>query len=185
VTARRLVLVTGPPGAGKTTIAVPLAAELGFTLLAKDRIKESLHDGLGQPEPDLAWSKRLGAASMELLWALAADAPSVVLEANFWPDDPRHAAHLAALDVVPVEVHCACPVEECLRRYAARGPARHLVHADSHELRMSPAGFERSARPLGLGPVIAVDTTEPVEIPSLATAVLSLLPAVSGIAAPL
>jgi len=74
---RSLVLVSGPPGAGKTTIAGPLAAGLGFALLAKDRIKETLHDALGQ-QADLAWSQRLGGASMELLWALAADAPGDV-----------------------------------------------------------------------------------------------------------
>ena len=77
--ARRLVLVTGPPAAGKTTLAGPLAAELGFALLAKDKIKETLHDALGL-DPDLAWSRRLGAATIELMWALAADSPAAVLE---------------------------------------------------------------------------------------------------------
>src|SRR5579863_1117877 len=95
---RRLVLVSGPPASGKTTLAAPLAAELGFALLGKDRIKETLGDWLavepavlgdgssaaGRPGADPAaepgWSRRLGAAAMELLWALAADAPDVVLE---------------------------------------------------------------------------------------------------------
>ena len=63
---RRLVYVSGAPGAGKTTLAVPLAAELGWALLTKDRIKETLHDALGALEADLAWSRRLGAAAMEL-----------------------------------------------------------------------------------------------------------------------
>jgi hypothetical protein len=53
---------------------VPLAAALGYALLTKDTIKETLHDALGAPEPDLAWSRRLGAA-MELLWPLTARAP--------------------------------------------------------------------------------------------------------------
>jgi hypothetical protein len=73
------------PGSGKTSLAVPLAAELGYALLTKDRIKETLHDAFGAPVADLAWSRRLGAAAMELLWALAADAPAVVIEANFRP----------------------------------------------------------------------------------------------------
>jgi predicted kinase len=40
--SRRLVYVSGAPGSGKTSLAVPLAAELGYPLLSKDRIKEVL-----------------------------------------------------------------------------------------------------------------------------------------------
>jgi hypothetical protein len=67
----------------RPTIARPLAAELGFPLFAKDAIKERIHDVAGEPGPaDLGWSRRLGAAAMELLWLLAADAPACVLEAE-------------------------------------------------------------------------------------------------------
>ena len=82
---RRLVYVSGAPGAGKTTLAGPFAAELEYALLTNDTIKETLHDALGAPEADPAWSRRLGGAAMELLWALAARAPAVVIEANFRP----------------------------------------------------------------------------------------------------
>jgi predicted kinase len=118
--SRRLVYISGAPGSGKTSLAVPLAAELGYPLLTKDRIKETLHDALGTPEPDLAWSRRLGGAAMELLWALAADAPSVVIEANFRPYSQRERAKLARLAAHPVEVHCACPPELALKRYNTR-----------------------------------------------------------------
>ena len=173
---RRLVLVTGPPGAGKTTLAMPLAAELGFALLAKDRIKEALHDWLGEAEVDLAWSRRLGAASMELLWALAADAPAAVLDANFWPDDPRPLGRIRDLADQPVEVFCACPVPECRRRYATRAASRHAVHLDGYHVQHSEDSFIRSARPLGLGAVIMVDTTTEVDIKALAREVRTSLP---------
>jgi predicted kinase len=161
--ARRVVLVSGAPGSGKTTLAVPLAAELGFALLSKDRIKETLHDAFGAPASDLAWSNRLGAAAIELLWALAADAPAVVLEANF---RPRHAyQRISALSAHPVEVNCVCPPELAARRYAERAAARHPVHVLTSLTLDMLAEYDR---PVGAGELITVDTTAPVDVAELA-----------------
>jgi predicted kinase len=44
--SRTLVLVSGPPAAGKTTVALPLAAALAWPLISKDDIKEALVDVL-------------------------------------------------------------------------------------------------------------------------------------------
>src|ERR1700744_1241027 len=117
---RHLIYVSGAPGAGKSTLAGPLAAEPGYVLLAKDRIKETLHDAFGAPEPDRAWSRRLGGAAMELLWALAAGAPAGGVEANSRPRSEYERAKLSGLAARPVEVHCACPPGLALQRYNAR-----------------------------------------------------------------
>ena len=48
---RRIVLVSGAPGSGKTTLGQPLAAALGMPFISKDAIKERLFDSLqGDPQ---------------------------------------------------------------------------------------------------------------------------------------
>jgi predicted kinase len=171
---RRLVLVSGAPGSGKTTLAAPLAAELGFALLGKDRIKETLHDALGAPASDLAWSRRLGAAAMELLWTLAADAPAVVLEANFRPRHAYERDRISALSPHPVEVNCVCAPALAARRYAERAAASHPVHVVTS---LTPEMLAEFDQPMGIGELITVDTTAPVDVPALAKRVLATLSA--------
>ena len=164
--SRKLVYISGAPGSGKSTLAGPLAAELGYASLRKDRIKETLHDALGAPPPDRAWSRRLGAAAMELLWALAADAPAVVIEANFRPYSEYERAKLMGLAAHPVEVHCECPPELAVARYNARAtPPVHVVTT------LTLDAMAEYDHPVGLGTLVTVDTTAPVDIPALATRV--------------
>ena len=164
--SRQLVYVSGAPGSGKTSLAVPLAAELGYALLTKDRIKETLHDAFGAPEPDLAWSRRLGGAAMELLWTLAADSPAVVIEANFRPYSDYERAKVSALAARPVEVHCTCPPEMALQRYNSR--ATHPVHVLTTLPLEAMAEYDR---PVGIGALITVDTTTRVDVQAVAAAV--------------
>jgi predicted kinase len=163
---KRLVYVSGAPGAGKTSLAGPLAAELGYALLTKDTIKETLHDALGAPEPDLAWSRRLGGASMELLWTLAARAPAVVIEANFRPHSEYERGRLTGLGGCLVEVHCACPAEVAVARYNAR--RTHPVHVVTT---LDLAAMAEYDRPVGIGGLVTVDTTSPVDVPAIAATV--------------
>jgi predicted kinase len=104
----------GRLGAGKSSLAAPLAAELGYSPVTKDLVKETLHDALyvpGDGEIDRAWSRQLGGASMELLWTLAARAGDMVIEANFHPHSEYELDKLRGLGDRIVEVHCACPAE--------------------------------------------------------------------------
>jgi predicted kinase len=167
---RRLVYVSGAPGSGKSTLAEPLAASLGFALLGKDIIKETLHGVLGPPDLDRARSRELGAASMELLWALAARSPQVLIEATFRPYSDYERDRLAALGGVQVEVHCACPPELAVARYNAR--PRHPVHVQTSATTDFLAEFDR---PVGIGALVTVDTTAPVDVPAIAAQVRSLL----------
>ncbi len=114
-----VVVVTGPPAAGKTTIARELAARLRLPLIAKDTIKEALFDALGTG--DLAWSQRLGDATYLAMLAVAEESVAagadLVLEANFIRGGE---SRLAALPARFVQVHCSAPLELLVERYASR-----------------------------------------------------------------
>lgn len=166
---RRIVVVSGAPGAGKTTLALPLAAALGFPLISKDHVKETLIDALRGPADDLAFSRRVGGAAMEVLWKLAAHAPAAVLEANFRPHSTYELERLRGLRADIVEVFCDCGMEEAARRFATRGAAG--AHA-AHPLRaLSSELLAEYDRPVGVGTVLHVNTSVRVDIVALAARV--------------
>ena len=164
-----VVVVQGPPAAGKTTVARELAALLHLPLIAKDTIKEALFDELGTG--DLAWSARLGAATYLVLGALveesAGTGASLVLEGNFVRGSELE-AQLAALPARIVQVHCSAPLEVLLARYASRG--RHPGHLDNERIdALREAVESRKHDPLELpGETIRIDTSGPVDLAALA-----------------
>ena len=172
MTQRRIVLVSGPPAAGKTSLAGPLARLLGLPLIAKDDIKETLVDVLGDEDGDLAWSRKLGGAAMVLLWKLAERAPAALLEANFRPHSAYERDRLMRLDARIVEVYCRCPVDVLMRRFHERAKTAHPAHPATD---LTPEWIAEFDRPFGLGHAIEVDTTQPVDVEALAARVARLL----------
>jgi len=167
-----IVFVGGAPGAGKTTLAVALAAALGLPLVAKDAIKEPLMDILGAP--DIEASRRIGRATYAVLFALAGAAVSagsgVVVESNFHRERSAEALVELAARGRAVFVHCVVPDALRRARYATR--ARHPGHFDRALLAAwdddvsifeppDRAGIER----------IDVDTSGPVDVGALARCV--------------
>jgi predicted kinase len=156
------VLVAGPPGSGKTTLATPLASRLGLPLISKDAIKEALMDKLGHPQT-VEESRRLGRAAVSVMLAVAHASPGAVLESPFSPEA------VPALQTLPgriVEIRCRCPRELALARYRARGD-RHPGHLDADRTD-DELWNEQLVRPLGLGALIEVDTSSENDIEALA-----------------
>ena len=121
------VVVSGGPGAGKSTVGVRLAHEIGTALVSKDRLTEALHEA--KPVRTSADSLDLSAAAMRILWRLAADAGTgVVLDANWKADVPQ----IERLPGPVVQVFCAVPPAVAERRIRARigSGERHPVHRD-------------------------------------------------------
>jgi predicted kinase len=164
-----LLVVTGMPASGKTTLARGLAAELQLPLVTKDDIKERLYDELGTGEVE--WSRRLGAAAYGLILdfcrELLAAGRSVAAEGNFFSGSQE-----AQFEALPahrlVQVCCAAPLEVLLARYGER--ARHPGHLDIERVGELRKRLDADMHgPLALeGELIEVDTSAPVDVKALA-----------------
>ncbi len=132
-----VILITGHPATGKTTLAHYLARELRLPLIWKDQIKETLFETLGIST--IEWSRKLGIAAWELLYQQVENLLQVgishVVESNF---DPLYAnAHWQGLkqayDFRLIQVRCETEPETLLERYWQRieQGERHAGHFDA------------------------------------------------------
>jgi predicted kinase len=155
-----LIVVSGAPGSGKSTVAKAVAADLGWPLLTLDTIKEALADVLGLG--DEGWSNRTGDAAAEVVFRLSATFKDAVAE-GWWRGPRRDRARSEFAGAV--EVFCHCDAELAARRMRERhGAGRHPIHRDV----INPAILDRTAAlaapvvPLGLGAqLVEVDTGQP------------------------
>jgi predicted kinase len=161
-----VLIVTGPPASGKSTLGRELARKLGLPFLGKDVFKEILFDHLGWS--DREWSRRLGAASMDLLYqsaaALLEAGQSVALEANFYANwDTPKLLKLADISGCRfIQLVCTASKSTLAERYRRRSLSgeRHPGHTESEQLEETIAQlFTGNWEALALeGPVISLNT---------------------------
>jgi predicted kinase len=160
-----VIIISGLPGVGKTTLARRLAQRLSLPMVSKDGIKELLFDTLGWK--DRAWSQQLGRASIELLYQFVEEQVtarrSCIVESNFRPDldSARFVALQERHSFSPVQVHCSTQGATLALRYKQRAESgqRHPGHCDQGIL--EPSLVHGPQEPLSIGgSVIEVDTTD-------------------------
>jgi predicted kinase len=163
----RLIIVSGLPATGKTTLAQHIATYFKLPLMTKDTIKETLYDVLGCS--DLEKSRHLGHASMVLLYqfakAILQTGRSCVIESTFHPE-------ISTFDLLSLQQRCPfmsleilCVTETPIlisrwKRRKASGE-RHPGHLDHlMENHVTAPSKQEQFRPLPLnGHVIELDTT--------------------------
>jgi predicted kinase len=157
------VVISGPPGSGKTTLARQVAKTLGLPLIAKDTIKEALMTVIDVPDVDT--SRQLGRAAVAVLYAVATEVGHGVLES---PWHRKHAVNdLAALPGAIVEVFCRCDRDLAHARYVSRSTTRVAGHFDGDRPRAELWNEDVGEPVAGGWPVIEVDTNAPVDVAAL------------------
>lgn len=133
-----LIIVSGPPGAGKSTLARPLANRLGLPLLAKDTIKEQLADAIGEPASGI--SSQLGLAAIRQLYATADEllryGHGVVLESFFHKgvSEPELTPLIRRSHAVLIHIRADDAILFSRFERRAHDPVRHPIHNDANRL---------------------------------------------------
>ncbi|MFD5467832.1 AAA family ATPase [Kitasatospora sp. NPDC127059] len=162
-----LIVVSGGPGSGKTTLAHALARAIGCPAVVRDELKQGLlHAGTRTPAPDRA----VHDAFFAVLGVLVDAGVSAVAEAAYQDRLWRPGlAPLAAHTELRV-VHCRVDPAVARQRIAARlATDRHrAAHADRDLLAAppGPGNLLDDFTPLSLpAPHLTVDTTDGYDPP--------------------
>ena len=131
-----LVVVSGAPCTGKSSLGRRIARTYALPYISKDGIKETLFDSLGWSDKE--WSQKLGAATYELMahmmrLEMAADI-SFMIEANFRPAQATEWVQtlLDRYHYSAIQIHCITDEDVLMDRFQRRWESgrRHPGHVD-------------------------------------------------------
>lgn len=164
-----LIVVSGPPGCGKSTLAHAIARAIPCPAVCRDEIKEGMvHAQAGdfQGSRGDPLTQRTLPLFFDVVRVLVAGGVTVVAEAAFqdrvWRSGLEPLVELAQLRIVQCSVDAAVSFERATRR-SAGSEHRRKAHGNStigkqvDDWRQAFESFDRLSIP---APSIAVDTTD-------------------------
>lgn len=167
---KQLVVMSGYPAAGKSTLAAALADRLGFTLISKDMLLMTLYTAFQFEAGDAALSLRTGAAAWAVFWLQARLSPRAVLDTNIQWGNRRQIEELKSLGGTLVEVRCEVSPELAIKRYAERAG---IGHAAQRYTALDQSRLAAYAQPIGIDHLITVETSGSVDVDVLAKRIQS------------
>jgi len=164
-----LVVVSGPPGSGKTTLAHEIARAIPCPVISRDEIKEGMahaQPGDFQGEHSDPLSALTYPLFFDVLRVLLAGGVTVVAEAAFqdrlWRPDLEPLTELAQLRIIQCHVDHTVSFERAARR-SAESEHHRRAHGDSTLGKQAEdwaRTFESFDRVSVSAPSIDVDTTD-------------------------
>jgi predicted kinase len=163
-----LIIISGPPCTGKTTLAKRIAKEFCLPLISRDDIKEVLFDSLGIK--DREWSRKLGTASFGIIYqiinSLLSANISFIVETPLKPeyDEKRFLNLKKKFGFKTLQIACKTDGKILYDRFKKRSESgqRHPGHCDNKNYdEFRETLLDGEYPPLGIGgEILEVNTTD-------------------------
>lgn len=158
-----IIIISGSPGVGKSTIAKALHKKLKYTYVSKDYLKETLFENIDGVKDTIEYSRIIGGASMELLWVIASNSVNVILDSNFNPNSEYEIGKINSLKGNIIEIFCYAPIQTIQERFKNRAllSKHHPAHISKT---ISREEVEKYLNPIGIGKLIKVEINNELSI---------------------